>query len=65
MKDAISRFLSRTFGPSRDARLEVRIHTEQRAAYDEAARIEGDADASAWARRILDAHARKTIKGAR
>lgn len=61
MKKQIAAFLARKFSGTRDARMELRLHSEQRAAYDEAARVEGDTDASAWARRVLDAAARKTL----
>jgi hypothetical protein len=62
MDDKVKRFLDRKVTGSRTARMELRLHEEQRAAYDEAASIEGDIDASAWARRVLDAAARKTLK---
>lgn len=62
MADLIRRFLARKYADTRDARMELRMYPEQRAAYDEAARREGDVDASAWARRILDAAARKALR---
>lgn len=62
MKKDIERFLARKFSEKRDARMELRLHAEQRVAYDEAAKIEGDADASAWARRHLDTMARKALR---
>lgn len=62
MADLIKRFLARKLADAREARLELRLAVEQRAAYDEAAKIEGDSDASAWARRTLDAAARKALR---
>jgi hypothetical protein len=58
----VARFLARKFGPTRDTRMEMRVHPEQAAAYAEAAKIEGDPDVSAWARRTLDAAARRVIR---
>lgn len=62
MSKDVERFLARKFGATRDKRMELRLYREQQAAYAEAARIEGDADPSAWARRTLDLAARKAIK---
>lgn len=61
----IKRFLARKFSDSRSVRLELRLYPEQRAAYERAALVEGDADVSAWARRRLDASARVAIEGAK
>lgn len=62
MSKEIERFLARKFGKKREVRMEMRVHEEQAAAFAEAARIEGDPDVSSWARRALDAAARRVIK---
>lgn len=58
----VERFLARKFGKKREHRMDTRVHAEQIAAYEEAAKIEGDADVSAWVRRTLDLAARRIIK---
>lgn len=54
------RFLARVSSGS--ARLALRCSIEERAAYDVAAKIEGDRDASSWARRVLSREARKALR---
>lgn len=58
----IERFLARRFAKTRTVRMDTRLYPEQDAAYEEAAKIEGDADKAAWVRRTLDAAARKVIR---
>lgn len=62
MDETVKRFMASKYtGTARDARMELRLFEEQRAAYNQAAAREGDTDASSWARRVLDREARRVL----